>query len=95
VRARTAALTTLIVVGLYLVLALEASDRRRATWLGILCTLLGAAYVVILALPGLRSFYALGVMTPATVFTSLVGAGLSIGFLWLTDDRFVPLRSAG
>jgi cation-transporting ATPase E len=90
--ARTAALTTLIVVGLYLVLALEATEVRRAFWLGTLCTSLAAAYVAILALPALRSFFDLVVPGPASVLVALVGAGLSIGFLWLTDDRFVPLR---
>ena len=30
--------------------------------------------------------------TPAAVVLILLGAGIAIGFLWLTDDRFVPLR---
>ena len=90
--ARTAALTTLIIVGLYLVLALEATELRRAFWLGALCVSLGAVYIAILAVPGLRSFFDLVVLGPASILVALVGAGLSIGFLWLTDDRFVPLR---
>jgi P-type E1-E2 ATPase len=93
--ARTAALTTLIVVGLYLVLALEATGVHRATWVGILCASLAAVYVVILALPGFRSFFDLAVLGFASWLVALVGAGLSIGFLWLTDDRFVPLRRSG
>ena len=91
--ARTAALTTLIVVGLYLVLALEATELRRAFWLGALCVSLGAAYVAILAVPGLRSFFDLVVLGPGSILVAIVGAALSIGFLWLTDDRFVPLRT--
>ena len=90
--ARTAALTTLIVVGLYLVLALEATELRRAFWLGVLCVSLAAAYVAVFVVSGLRSFFDLVVPGPASILTALVGAGLSIGFLWLTDDRFVPLR---
>jgi cation-transporting P-type ATPase E len=90
--ARTAALTTLVTVGLYLVLALEGTHRKRAFWLGLLCAALGLVYMAILALPALRSFFALVVMAPTSVVAALVGAGLSIGFLWLTDDRFVPLR---
>jgi cation-transporting P-type ATPase E len=90
--ARTAALTTLIVVGLYLVLALEATELRRAFWLGVLCVSLGAVYVAVLAVPGLRAFFDLVVLGPASALVALVGAALSIGFLWLTDDRFVPLR---
>jgi hypothetical protein len=90
--ARTAALTTLILVGLYLVLALEARERSRAVWVGVLCGSLLAAYIAILAVPGLRGFFELVTLGPASELAALVGAGLAIGFLWLTDDRFVPLR---
>jgi P-type E1-E2 ATPase len=90
--ARTAALTTLILVGLYLVLALEARERSRAAWVGMLCAALLATYAAMLSLPGLRSFFDLVPVGPASELAALVGAGLSIGFLWLTDDRFVPLR---
>jgi cation-transporting P-type ATPase E len=89
--ARTAALTTLILVGLYLVLALEATEERRALWVAVLCGALLLAYVAILAVPGLRSFFDLVAPGPASELAALVGAGLSIGFLWLTDERFVPL----
>ncbi len=57
-----------------------------------LCVSLAVLYIAILAVPGLRSFFDLVVLGPASVLVALVGAGLSIGFLWLTDDRFVPLR---
>jgi magnesium-transporting ATPase (P-type) len=92
--ARTAALTTLIVVGLYLVLALEATELRRAFWLGALCASLGATYIAILVIHSLRSFFDLVALGPGSVLVALIGAGLSIGFLWLTDDRFVPLRGS-
>ncbi len=92
VEARTAALTTLILVGLWLVLALEAREGKRAAWVALLCAALLAAYVAMLALPGLRSFFDLATLGPASELAALVGAGLSIGFLWSTDDRFVPLR---
>jgi magnesium-transporting ATPase (P-type) len=91
--ARTAALTTLVLVGLYLVLALEARETRRAVWVGVLCASLFAVYVVLLAVPGLRGFFELVKLGPASELAVLVGAALAIGFLWLTDDRFVPLRS--
>jgi len=90
--ARTAALTTLILVGLYLVLALEAREVHRALWVGALCGALLAVYVAILVVPGLRSFFGLVTLGPASELAALVGAGLAVGFLWLTDDRFVPLR---
>jgi len=90
--ARTAALTSLILIGLYLVLALEAREVRRAMWVAVLCGALLVAYVVILTVPGLRGFFDLVTLGPASELAALVGAGLAIGFLWLTDDRFVPLR---
>jgi len=90
--ARTAALTSLILIGLYLVLALEAREVRRAVWVAVLCGALLVAYVVILTVPGLRGFFDLVTLGPASELAALVGAGLAIGFLWLTDDRFVPLR---
>ena len=91
-QSQTVATTVLIVVGLYLVLALEATGGRRSAWVGGLCGGLLALYVVVLALPGTRSFFALEVPEPASVVAALVGSGLAIGFLWLTDERFVPRR---
>jgi cation-transporting ATPase E len=92
--ARTAATTTLVVVGLYLVLALEATGGERTKWIGLLCLGLLTMYVVVLAWPGVRSFFELVAPGPATLLTAAVGAALSIGFLWLTDDRFVPVVEA-
>jgi hypothetical protein len=94
-QARTAATSTVIVIGLYLVLALEATGPHRARWVGVLCAALLGAYVAVLAIPGLRSFYALAVPEFATLIMIVVGASLAIGFLRLTDDRFVPLRGEG
>jgi len=91
-QSRTAATSTLIVIGLYLVLALEATSTRRARLVGALCASLLAAYVVILLVPGLRHFFELAVPNPAALVLIAVGSVAAIGFLWLTDDRFVPLR---
>ena len=41
---------------------------------------------------GTRRFFELAVPNAAAVILILVGSGIAIGFLWLTDDRFVPLR---
>lgn len=92
-QSRTAATSTLIVVGLYLVLALEATSARRARLVGILCASLLAVYVVVLVVPGLRRFFELAVPNPAALALIAVGCAIAIGFLWLTDDRFVPLRT--
>ena len=92
-QSRTAATTTLVIVGLYLVLALEATSTRRARLVGVLCAALFAVYLAILALPGLRRFFELAVPNLAALVLVVVGAGIAIGFLWLTDDRFIPLRT--
>ena len=91
-QARTAATSTLIIIGLYLVLALEATSPRRARLVGLLCGTLFGVYALIIALPGLRDFYELAVPNLAALVLIGLGAALAIGFLWLTDDRFVPLR---
>ena len=94
VEARTVATTVLVVVGLYLVLALEATGGRRDRWVGALCGGLLLAYLVLLAVPVLRDFFALDPPGAGGWVASLTGCALAIGFLWLTDDRFVPGRSA-
>jgi cation-transporting P-type ATPase E len=90
--ARTVATTVLIVVGLYLILALEATGGPRDRWVGLLCGGLLLLYFVVLALPGLRAFYELVVPSFGGWLAIILGSGLAIGFLWLTDDRFVPGR---
>ncbi len=94
---RTVATTVLVVVGLYLILALEASSPRRGAWVSILCLVLAGIYVLVLITPIGRSFYALAIPTPLGFLAALGGALLAIGGLALTDDRFVPgaaMRSA-
>ena len=96
VQARTAATSTLIVVGLYLVLALEATGPRRARWVAALCGALLASYLAMLALPFLRDFFELEVPRLSAILMVVIGAGIAIGFLAATDERFVPLaRPAG
>ena len=92
-QSRTAATTALIIIGLYLVLALEATSTGRARLVGTMCGALFVAYLVVLILPGLRQFFELAIPNPAAIVLIAVGCGIAIGFLWLTDDRFIPLRS--
>jgi magnesium-transporting ATPase (P-type) len=92
VQARTAATSTLIVIGLYLILALEATGPRRARWVGSLCAALFGVYVVVIAFPSLRRFFELAIPNPGAAIMVVIGAALAIGFLWLTDERFVPFR---
>ena len=91
--ARTAATTSLIVVGLYLVLALEATSTPRARLVGVLLCggLLAALRCRSSRCPGCGVLRARGAESPARCCSpSAVGSALAIGFLWLTDDRFVP-----
>jgi cation-transporting P-type ATPase E len=88
--ARTIATTVLVLVGLYLVLALEATSRRRAGAIGTLIAAMLVLYSVVLVVPGTRHFFALSGLGPGGVFDALAGAALAVAGLWLTDDRFVP-----
>jgi magnesium-transporting ATPase (P-type) len=88
--ARTIATTVLVLVGLYLVLALEATSRRRAAGVGTLAAVMLVLYALTLAAPGVRRFFALDVPGPGGIFVALAGAAVAIIGLLLTDDRFVP-----
>jgi cation-transporting ATPase E len=87
---RTIATTVLVLVGLYLILALEATSRKRAAAIGALSGAMLALYALVLALPFARHFFALDVPGVGGVFVVLAGAALAVAGLWLTDDRFVP-----
>src|SRR5262245_49120115 len=90
VESRTVATTVLVIVGLYLILALEASTPRRGAWVSILCLVLGGLYVVVLIFPFTRDFYALDVPSVLSILSAVAGSVLAIGGLALTDDRFIP-----
>jgi P-type E1-E2 ATPase len=90
VEARTIATTVLVLVGLYLILVLEATTRRRAAAVGALTGAMLVLYALVVAEPGTRHFFALTIPGPGGVFLALAGAALAVVGLWLTDDRFVP-----
>src|SRR5262249_38050706 len=87
---RTVAATVLLIVGLYLILALESTTPRRGAWVGALCAVLGAIYVVVLILPFGRHFYALEMPGPLSWLAVICGSALAIGGLIGTDNRFIP-----
>jgi cation-transporting P-type ATPase E len=77
--ARTVSTSVLVAVGLYLVYALEQGDApSRSRRVAALCGLLGAGYVLVLCLPGLRSFFAVSWPKPAIVLLTAIGAALGI-----------------
>ncbi len=87
---RTVAATVLLIVGLYLILALESTTARRGAWVGALCAVLAGIYVLVLVLPFGRRFYALAIPHPLAWIAIAGGSALAIVGLMLTDDRFVP-----
>jgi magnesium-transporting ATPase (P-type) len=87
---RTVAATVLLIVGLYLILALESTTTRRGAWVGALCGVLAGLYVVVLLLPFGRHFYALAVPGPLSWLAIVSGSVIAIGGLVLTDNRFIP-----
>ena len=96
IEARTVSVTVLVIVGLYLVLVLEAAGRRvRAALVSTLCAVMLGLYGVVLALEGTRDFFELAVPNAGIILSAIGGSAFAIGGLWLTDDRFVPtLRRA-
>ncbi len=90
VSARTAATTVLILVGLYLVLVLEATDVRRLRWVAALCGAMLVLYLIVLIVPGVREFFMLVVPGFRILLASAVGTSLAIGFLWTASERFWP-----
>jgi P-type E1-E2 ATPase len=88
VEASTVAVTVMVIVGLYFILVLEASGRRRAAAVGGLCTILFALYWLVLGFEPTRDFFELAAPSAAIVLCSLGGSALAIAGLWLTDDRF-------
>jgi magnesium-transporting ATPase (P-type) len=92
IEARTVATTVLVVVGLYLILALEAGGRRRGLAVTGLCLGLFCLYLLALVLPT-HNFFELAVPNAAILLSSAGGIGLSIVGLWLTGERFVPGRA--
>src|SRR3712207_1708835 len=96
VEARTVATTVLVAVGLYPVLALEASGRRRGALVAALCAALAVLYVLALALGPTRHFFVLAIPGPWALLAIVGGSALAVAGLALTDDRFVPeLRAEG
>ena len=94
-QARTVATSVLILVGLYLILVLEASGRTRSVAVSTLCASLLAAYGVVLAVPFGRDFFELALPGPAGWLIVVAGAALAVLGLRLVSDRFVPGGEAG
>jgi cation-transporting ATPase E len=87
---RTVATATLVLVGLYLVLALEGSTRRRSAHVGALCGALLLAFSAFVAWGPTREFFELTVPGPWELVAILGGTALTVAGLGFTDERFIP-----
>jgi magnesium-transporting ATPase (P-type) len=92
VEARTIATTTLVAIGLYLVVALEARGRTRSTAVGGLVAAMAGGYFLVLALEPLRELFALAVPTLGMLVVVALAAAFAVTGLVLTSDEFVPGR---
>ena len=92
IEARTAAITVLIVLGLYLILVLEATGFRRRTIVSLAIAALAALYVLALVIPPVRNFFALAPPDPGIIATALGGSALSLVALALSG--FTPGAAA-
>jgi cation-transporting P-type ATPase E len=89
---RTVATTVLVGVGLYLILVLEASGRRRGAAVTVLCLGLAALFGLVLALPVAQSFFRLSGPGAPGLVTAAAGVALAAGGLWLVDATLLPGR---
>ena len=96
--ARTVALTSFVLAGLYLVMALEAGgSRRRIALVGAMCAALVAAYAASLLLPPFRSFFALELPDAGMLVTAVLAGAGSMGALAVCgfSVRVNPQREPG
>jgi cation-transporting P-type ATPase E len=87
IEARTVATTVLVLVGLYLILALEGTAGRRGRLVALMCALLAAAYALVLALPFSREFFELAQPTLEILVTAAAGAATAMAGLELMGLR--------
>ena len=85
--ARTVAISVLVLVGLYLILALEGVGGRRGRLIGGMCLALLLAYAGTLALASTREFFELAVPSVEIVATAVVGAAIAVAGLELMGLR--------
>jgi P-type E1-E2 ATPase len=89
-QARTVATAVLVLVGLYLVIALEAAGSRwRSTLVGGMCLTLAGLFVAAFLIPSVRRFFALSVPTVGMLATIAIAALVAIGALALAG--FTPV----
>ena len=88
IEARTVAITVLIVLGLYLIIVLEATGLRRRTLVSLAVVALAGLYAIVLAIPSARGFFELARPSLGIAATATGGSLLSIFALHLSG--FTP-----
>lgn len=88
---RTVATTVLILVGLYLIVVLEAQGRHRSLWVLMLVLALVASYGAVLVWGPARRFFVLSPLGPAIISISLIGTLMAAAGLAVVDGRFIPV----
>jgi hypothetical protein len=84
IESRTVAITALILVGLFLVLALEGIAYRRGKFIILLCTAMLVTYLVALLLPFTRDFFQLAEPTFTILASGFIGACVAIAGLLIS-----------
>jgi cation-transporting ATPase E len=94
-QARTVATTVLVGLGLYLILVLEASGRRRGEVVSGMVVVLAGLYALVLGLPGTRHFFDLAV--PGVGVLATAAGGVAVAVLGLILSGFAPgsMRALG
>jgi cation-transporting P-type ATPase E len=92
IEARTVAVTVVIILGLYLIIVLEAAGFRRRTIVSLAVAALAALYVIVLATPSLRDFFELARPNLSIAVTAICGGLLSLFALNLSG--FTPGAAA-
>jgi cation-transporting P-type ATPase E len=87
IEARTVATSVLVLVGLYLILALEGMTGRRCGLVAMMCVLLAAGYALVLVFPFSREFFDLAAPTLEIVATAGCGAAIAVAGLELMGLR--------
>jgi magnesium-transporting ATPase (P-type) len=92
VESRTVATTVMVVVGWYLILALEGSGRLRGAAVFTMCLVLAGAYLAVLIVPFARDFFALAAPSLPILLIAGSASTVAIGGLAATSDAFIPGR---
>jgi magnesium-transporting ATPase (P-type) len=92
--ARSVATIALVLVGLYLVVALEGRGRLRTAGVASLCLVLLGCFAAVFAIDLTADFFALTFPGVAGAATAAVGASVAALGLAVTSDAFTPFRPA-